>query len=139
MVHKEGEQVVVENRTISAVLVLEDLEVGQRRFGVEVRRTEKEGKKLSLVEAFEMFEKAKGTEKDYELKELRVVVYENPYARRRLPAEMFRGPYDKRYGVADGCATLLFAGERILDLEKLEAMFPEPRLEEYLRRDVEGP
>jgi len=139
MVHEEGQQVVVENRTISAVLVLEDLEVGQRRFGVEVRRTEKEGKKLSLVEAFEMFEKAKGTERDYELKELRVVVYENPDARRRLPEEMFRGPYDKRYGVAGGYATLLFAGEGILDLEKLEAMFPEPPLEEYLRRDVQGP
>jgi len=139
MVHKEGQQVVVENRTISAVLVLEDLDVGQRRFGVEVRRAEKEGKKLSPVEFFEMFERAKGTEKDYGLKELRISVYENPYARKRPPAEMFRGPYDKRYGLADGYVTLLFAGARILDLERLEASFPERRLEEYLRRDVEGP
>jgi hypothetical protein len=139
MVHKVGQKFVVENTTISAVLVLEDLDVGQRRFGIEVRRTEREGKKLSHVEFFEMFEKAKGTEKDYELKELRVVVYENPYARRRLPGEMFRGPYDERYALANGYVTRVFAGGKILDLEKLEAMFPEPRLEEYLRKDLEGP
>ena len=100
----------VENTTISAVLVLENLEIGHRRFGVEVRRAESEGKKLSFVEAFDMLRKTEGTESDYKLRELRLVVYENPYARYQLPRDIFSGPYDERYGLSHGRTTRQYAG-----------------------------
>jgi len=85
-----------------------------------------------FAEAWEMYEKAHGTERDYALQELRVVVYENPTARKPLPKEMFRGPYDERYGGENGYITRLYAGAKILEMEKLEAEFPD-HLEEYLR------
>jgi hypothetical protein len=132
MVHKEGSQVIIENTRISAILVLESLEIGQRRFRVDLRRSEREGNKLSVAEAWEMYEKAQGTERDYALQELRVVVCENPTARKPLPKEMFRGPYDERYGSENGYITRLYAGAKILEVEKLEAEFPD-HLEEYLR------
>ena len=104
----------VENTTISAVLVLENLEIGHRRFGVEVRRAECEGKKLSFVEAFDMLRKTEGTESDYKLRELRLVVYENPYARYQLPRDIISGPYDERYGLSHGRTTRLYAGGVLL-------------------------
>ena len=137
MVHKEGSQVVIENKRISAILVLESLEIGQRRFRVEIRRSERVRKKLSLAEAWEIYEKAQGSEKDYALQELRVVVCENPAARRPLPKELFRGPYDERYGSANGYIRRLFVGEGIRELEDLEAELPD-HLEGCLRNDVEG-
>ena len=89
-----------------------------------------------MVEALEMLGKTEGTERDYRLRELRVVVYENPYARKRLPEEMFRGSYDERYRLSNGYMTRLHAGANITEVEKLEAMFPERRLEEYLRKNA---
>ena len=41
MVHKQGSQLVIENKRISAILILESLEIGQRRFRVEVQRSER--------------------------------------------------------------------------------------------------
>lgn len=136
MVHYEEEHAAEpRNVNTSAVIALERLGVGERRFGVEIRRIKKEGKKLSHTEFFEMFEKARGTDKDHELREIRVTVCENPYARRPLPEEVFRGPYDERYGLANGYITRLFVGEGLRELEDLEAKFPEPGLEEYLQMD----
>jgi hypothetical protein len=49
---------------------------------------------------------------------------------------MFRGSYDERYGLSNGYMTRLHAGANITEVEKLEAMFPERRLEEYLRKNA---
>jgi hypothetical protein len=136
MVHyEEGRATEPRNLNTSAVIVLERLGVGERRFKVELRRNERERKKLSRAEAWEILEKAQGTENDYASQKLRVVVCENPGARRPLPREMFRGPYDERYGAANAYITRLFVGEGLRELEDLEAKFPEPGLEEYLRVD----
>jgi hypothetical protein len=135
--YEEGRATGARNLNTSAVIALERLEVGDRRFKVEIRRIKKEGKNLSRTECFEIFEKAQGTEKDYALQELRVVVCENPGARTPLPKEMFHGPYDERYGPANGYITRLFVGEGIRELEDLEAQHPD-HLEESLRNDVEG-
>ncbi len=98
------------NLNTSAIIALEWLDVGQRRFSVEVRRVKREKvREPSRAELVEMFEQAQGT---FEQRELRVIVCENPYVPKRLPEEMFRGPYDEWYGPADGCIRQLFAGER---------------------------
>ena len=49
-------------------------------------------------------------------KPLRVVVHENPYARIPLPAELFRGPWDERYGGLDGRIQQLFIGDEVARL-----------------------
>jgi hypothetical protein len=81
------------------------------------------GRRLTFEEHFEAMNKARGTERDFSLTQLRVVVCENPYARVPLPREIFRGPYDETYGVDEATRshiTRLFAGERIKELESQE-------------------
>jgi hypothetical protein len=113
-----------QNRTISALLVLEQMGVGRRRFDIALTRRKAElGRRLTLDEHLEEIEKARGTERDVSLSQLRVVVCENPYARISLPRELFRGPYDERYGLDEttrNCIVRLYAGEQINQLDSQE-------------------
>ncbi|MGH9359797.1 MAG: hypothetical protein ACRD1O_11585, partial [Terriglobia bacterium] len=119
-----------QNSTISAVVVLQQMGVGKRRFDVAVKQREQElGRRLTFEEHFEAMNKARGTERDVSLTQLRVVVCENPYARVLLPREIFRGPYDEAYGVDEATrsrVTRLFAGERIEELESQEQPLKSP-------------
>jgi hypothetical protein len=65
-----------------------------------------------------MIEAARGTERDISLRQLRVVVHENPYARKPFPEDIFRGVYDERYGAHEGKILRKYAGAEI---ERLEA------------------
>jgi hypothetical protein len=117
--HRErgGVPVAAQNTTLSAVLVLQHLAVGRRRFGGHVREIEaQQGRKLALEEHLRLMEQASGTERDVSLMQLRVVVHENPYARVPLPDDIFTGPYDERYGASDGRIQRLFAGEEVAKL-----------------------
>ena len=106
-----------QNTTISAILVLQSLSIGNRRFQAHVRQLEQErGAKLAIEEIFDESERASGTERDGDLRQLRIVVHENPYARAPLPGELFRGPYDERYGGRDGRVQRLYCGHEIAAL-----------------------
>ena len=123
MLKYQGDRPVgVQNTTLSAVIVLELLDIGQRRFTADLRRRERElGGKLGVEAFWHLIERARGTERDVSLRQARVVVHENPYARIHLPKNIFRGPYDERYGVgSEGETTRLFAGEQIQNLETLQ-------------------
>lgn len=121
VIHKEGRQLVVENTTISAILVLEHLNIGERRFNVSVARWEKkQGCSPTVTEFFQFIETALGTREDISLRQLRVVVYENPCARIPLSPELFRGSYDERYRITENRVVREFRGEEILKLENEE-------------------
>jgi hypothetical protein len=117
----QGQPVEPQHQTISAVLALRHLPVGQERF--RAARNERErglGRPLSMDEYWAEVESARGTDRDLSYRELRVVVHENPYARVALPADLFRGPWDERYGADDnGQIVRLFRGERLAELERL--------------------
>lgn len=120
--HRErgGVPVAPQNRTISAILVLQQFPIGERRFGAWVKGVEQQrGAKLEIDEIVKEAEAASGTDRDVSFRELRVVVHENPYARIPLPTELFRGPYDERYGGLDGRIQLLYRGDEV-------ARFDEP-------------
>jgi len=121
---QEGHAIAAQNTTMSAVLVLQHLSVGKRRFDIETRHRQQElGRELSLEELLDMVDRARGTDRDASLTQLRVVVCENPYARILLPRELFRGPYDERYGLDETThdrITRLYAGEQIEQLESQE-------------------
>ena len=121
---KQGEAFAPQNTRISAIVVLTRFQVGKKRFDIEMARQEKKlGRDLSFEEFWDSVESARGTERDLSLRELSVVVCENPDAPIQLPVEMFRGPYDKRYGIdiqAGDRITRLFAGEQIVALEEQE-------------------
>ncbi len=121
--NREGFPVKRQNTTISAVLALSWFSVGKRRFELEIKRKERElGHKFSLEETLEEINRTQGTEKDISLRQLRVVVCENPYARPglELPRDLFRGPHDERYGPSEGHIERVFAGEQIVQLETQE-------------------
>jgi hypothetical protein len=48
---------------------------------------------------------------------LRVVVYENPYARIPLSRDLFRGAFDERWGAEGGLIRRVFVGDRLAALE----------------------
>jgi hypothetical protein len=126
----------IQNQTISAIVVLDRLRLGQRRFLADMRKRERQlGHTLGVEESSSMLEGARGTERDWGLLQLRVKVYENPYARIALTRELFNGTFDERYGEVDGHITRVFSGEGI---KKLEAEEGDQTHKEPWRIEEEG-
>jgi len=121
-----------QNRTISAVIVLEALMLGERRFRCHMSRAmgDKSDHKLSWDEIFELErlerDKARGTERDSAIVQWRVIVHENPWARNKLSRSLFCGRFDERFGDPDesGSIRRIFAGDAVLELESLEQECP---------------
>jgi len=84
-----------QNTTISAIIALERFNVGHRKLQVEAERKEQaEQRILPLAERLAMM---KANHQAYERCVLRTIVYENPHARKKLPDDIFRGPFDERW------------------------------------------
>jgi hypothetical protein len=122
---KDGRPIAPQNTTIAAIAVLEQMEIGRRRFEIEVERLKRgRGGTLGIEEFRRLVQNVRGTERDDSLRQLRVVLCENPF--RRIPAfprEIFSGPYDEIYGPDETSRdhiTRLFAGEQIKQLESQE-------------------
>jgi hypothetical protein len=107
-----------QNTTINAIIVLEHFRLGMRRLRLEWKRKESElNRQLSMEEFLRFAEtlKAKGMSAEESL--LRVLVYENPYARIPLTREIFTGLYDERFGSEGDHMMRVFAGDKLLELE----------------------
>jgi hypothetical protein len=117
---RSGEPIAPQNTTISAVIVVEHFNLGQRRFNKHYETLERAlGRTLTTDELFAEMQAARGTNRDVTLRAVRAVVCENPYARLPLPRELFAGPYDERYGSDDGAHILrVYAGPVVLELEQ---------------------
>lgn len=117
--YREGKAVEPQNTTISAILVLEQFNIGMRRFEVEVAREEQRlGKSLSLQEHSALVNRSSGTERDISLRQLRLVIHENPYTESiPFPQDLFNGQYDERYGLVEDRIERIFAGEEIRKLD----------------------
>lgn len=106
-----------QNQTISAITVLGRVAAGERFFNADIRTLEqRERGPIDLEERLQKLELASGTPCDFRHRPLRVVVHENPYGRIPLPADLFRGPWDERYGPRDGSIQQLFQGQKIAEL-----------------------
>jgi hypothetical protein len=107
---------------ISAILVVEQFPVGQYRFRATAPKRDA---RLSTVEravlGYKARNRARGTERDSSLREVRVIVHENPLATKKLPKNIFCGPYDERYGPRHNRIKRISAGREI---RKLEARHP---------------
>jgi hypothetical protein len=104
------------NTTLSAVVVLGHYNLGERRFHRHrLERETRTGRTWTMEEMFAEAEGAHGTERDLSLRELRVVVHENPHARIVFPSDLFTGPFDERHGVREGRFQRLFAGDGLLE------------------------
>ncbi len=122
-----------ENTTISAIVALWRVQVGHRQLSVQIKRIEKElGRSLTWDEHWEFIHSEPSSkwisvrkQIDLGTKVLRVIVHENPFARIPLTRELFRGPYDERFGPEGDHMTRLYAGEEIRKLEQEEASVAE--------------
>jgi hypothetical protein len=117
--HQEraGRIVGVQNQTISAIIVLGRIAAGERLFHTMMREREaSQGRRHGWEEFFRELGLARWTERDTRRRPLRVTVHENPYARVPFPADLFRGPWDERYGGLDGRVQQLFQGAEVAKL-----------------------
>ena len=131
--YESGRPVGVRNRIVSAILVIENLPVGMHRF---LAMTPQNDQALPLEErckrTMEAIERSRGTDRDVSLRPLRAVVHENPFATRRLPPDIFCGPYDERYGRRRNEIRRIFAGREIRKLE-LKGQVPKSPLDDWMR------
>jgi hypothetical protein len=111
-----------QNTTISALVVVEKFPLGQRRLASRWVRKETElGRKQSWEEFIAFAASLKPEGIDAAETVLRVIVYENPYARIPLPRNIFVGPLDERFGPDGDNIKRVFAGVRLQELEAEEA------------------
>lgn len=107
------------NTRISAVIALEQLQVGQKEFRIALTRKQRsENRRFSGEEAYELFNSRLET---HQKRVLRVLVYENLHAAKRLPEDIFTGPFDERWGPVDSQRIKrLYVGSELADLEAEE-------------------
>jgi len=118
---KNGEAIEPQNTTISAVVVLELLPVGRKRFEVEAAKKAKQlGRELNYEEYFHFVDSSRGTECDVSLRQLRSITCLNPYRRMPFPEVFFHGPYDESYGNVSGELRRIHAGQQLVEIEKAQ-------------------
>ena len=99
--------------------MLDKLPLGQRRLERERSVKENElGRKFDWHEFSGFAESLRDGGLDTGESVLRMVVYDNPYARIALRRDVFTGPFDERFGPEGDHMARLFAGSQ---LQKLEA------------------
>lgn len=107
-----------QNTTISAVIALERFPIGQKELQITVEQKElAEQRSLSLDEHLEMLGANRAS---YERQVLRVIVYENPHAKKPLPRDIFTGPFDERWGHSGAEIGPIFRGPKLQRLNQLE-------------------
>lgn len=97
-----------QNQTISALVTLRHIHVGQRRYQKVFRESLHKGEPIATIDF------------DVDEKRLGVIVWENAFAGIPFPRGMFLGPYDERCGVDGDVITRNYAGNGILALEDLD-------------------
>lgn len=114
MVDTKGQR--VQNTTISAIVILSKYPVRQRRLEIAIEKRAKQfGRKLAEDEYQSVFASVPSGKDD---SALRVVVYENPYARIPLRRDLFRGPFDERWGTDGQELRRVFVGADLTQLEQ---------------------
>jgi hypothetical protein len=113
-----------ENTTTSAVILLERYRIGQKRFRLFIHEREQElGRELGVEEYIRLAEESVGTELDLSLNRIRLRVHENPYASVPLDRQLFRGPFDERYGEIEsvGGWGRIYVGRAVAEFENKSA------------------
>jgi hypothetical protein len=106
-----------QNTTISSIIVLQPYPLRQDLIRINVKQNEEKLRRRLYME--EILEIHDGIPDSPDLRVVRVVVYENPFARIPLSRELFCGNYDERFGNVDGRMSRIFSGEGIKGIEQL--------------------
>jgi hypothetical protein len=116
---KDGKQrVAAQNTTISAIVVVSEWNVGERRLAVALARRRLDlGRELSGDERFAVLDDWGARDPGIREVAIRVRIYENPLAIRPLSPSFGRGPWDQRFGRYDDSIVRLFVGPELAKLE----------------------
>lgn len=98
-----------QHTTISALVTLRYVHVGQKRYQKTIRESLKKGGDVFPKVDFDIDEKHLG-----------VIVWENAFARIPFPRDMFSGSYDERWGLDGDLVTQVFSGEGVLAHRELD-------------------
>jgi hypothetical protein len=106
-----------QNTTISSVIVLGTYPLRQARIKIAIREHQKElGRNTTVDEDLEFYEAISDSP---ELRRVRVVVYENPFARLPLSRDLFRGPFDERWGGDGEFMRRVYVGSEVAAIESV--------------------
>lgn len=91
------------NTQFSAIIVLEVFPLGQIKLSplLDERKKSRERDSSGVenaIDTYQYIERLKSEGFDIDETALRVIVYENPFATKRLTRLIFQGPYDERWG-----------------------------------------
>lgn len=118
-----NQAIAPQNTTVSSIVVVSRLNLGQRRFSIAARRRERELRRdLSSHETWAMLEEWSSMKPGLEETALRVCVYENPVRVKPLSEAFGRGPLDQQFAMIDreGLGRR-FVGSELTKLEAEEA------------------
>ena len=110
---RDRENYRIQNTTFGAVIVLDRYPIRKRLIEIDHKQRKKYGDAAGNANLLNDIPK-------YEEQPLRVSVYENPFATIPFPSDIFRGPYDERWGIEDNFHLRTFAG---VEVEKLDAEY----------------
>ncbi|GMV83386.1 MAG: hypothetical protein AMXMBFR7_45700 [Planctomycetota bacterium] len=118
-----------QNQTISAIVVLKASRFLEPDFGRDLRRLLldakwKKGRHLSEREDIELRWNFYARYPRGRFTVPRVVVVENPVARKPLPATMFRGPYDERWTVGENGMACEYEGALLKEQRQIKRDMP---------------
>jgi hypothetical protein len=106
-----------QNTTISAAIVLAQYPLRDKNVRMAITEREKElGRRATIDEQIEFYE---AIPDGPEYRRVRVVVYENPYARIPLRRDLFCGPFDARWGIDGDFIRRVYVGQEIGKIEAL--------------------
>jgi hypothetical protein len=106
-----------QNTTISSVIVLGTYPLRHKRINIAIKNRQKQlGRNTTLDEDLEFYEALPDSP---ELRRVRVVVYENPFARIPLSRDLFSGPFDERWGGDGEFMRRVFVGSEVATIESV--------------------
>jgi hypothetical protein len=111
-----------QNTTINAIIVLEGFRDDSEIQKVIKEEMKKQSKPLAPEERFAIVRKVIEDRPNSCASKvvLRVRVIENPFARIRLPDDIFMGHFDERWQFINGNCIRIFAGDKLKELEALK-------------------
>jgi hypothetical protein len=107
-----------QNTTISAIVVLAEFLDNTKIQKALIKKIKQRKMKLTAIEKLgirmKLYKHCPVTSVP------RVVIVENPFARVGFPADLFSGPFDERWRIADDRQERVFVGSKLKELESLE-------------------
>jgi hypothetical protein len=105
-----------QNTTVSSIIILGTYPLWQNQIRLAIKLRERElGRTTTMDEALTFYE---GMPETPDLRRVRVVVYENPYARIPLRRGLFCGRFDERWGVEGGVIRRVYVGPEAVKFEE---------------------